>query len=130
MRWRGIDREASALFYTLYELFRSIGLRRGAPLLATALMIVVIGALLLLALNTLAAAVGQMVELPFAHAPRSIAALGIFGGYLVWDKLASPDRIAFLEADHLDEPVKERRARRGKVAIFALALAALIAALT
>lgn len=130
MHWRGIDREASALFYTFYELFSFIGLRRVAPLLAAALIVVVIGALLLLALNALAVAVGQVVELPFTHAPRSIAALGIFGGYMVWDKFASPDRIAFLEADHVDEPLTERRVRRGKVAIFALALAAMTAALT
>jgi hypothetical protein len=81
-------------------------------------------------LNALAIVLGRVVELPFTHAPRSIAALGIFGGYIVWDKLASPERIAFLEADHLDEPIAERRVRRGKVAIFVFALATLTVGLS
>jgi len=123
MRLRGFERELSSVFYTLYEAMCYLGLTRAAPLMAALLLVVLVGGLALLVFGVLSLAAGHPLELNAFRSARSLAGLGVLGGYFLWYRFASPERISFLRADYSDEPSADRAGRRLRVALYLLLVA-------
>jgi hypothetical protein len=117
------ERELGGLFYSFYELFVAARLRRLAPYLACVAFVATAGVALLVLLDVLAVAYGR-VTAPLGQAPRSIAGIAIFSGYYVWERFASPERIALFESlDSSAAPGKRTRRRLKSVAFIGILLA-------
>lgn len=119
------ERELGGIFYSFYELFRAAGLRRPAPLLASVMLVIAAGVVLLVILDLLALAYGKVTTAPLGQTPRSIAGVAIFGGMYVWDRFASPERIALFESLDSSAPPDKRLRRRLKAVVFVGTLIAL-----
>ena len=104
MRLRGFTRELTSVFYTLYESLCYIGLARTAPFMATVLLLVLVGGLFVVILGIFSFAAGYPLKLNAFRSPRSLAGLGVLGGYFLWQRFASPEGISFIRADYSDEP--------------------------
>jgi hypothetical protein len=130
VRWRWFEGQLEAVFYTFYEMFRGMGLRRSAPIVAAIAFVMLGGATLLIALDVFALAAGRVSTWPISQAPRSIAGIAVLGGYFVWDRFACPERIALLESLHASEAEAQRYRRRLKVAAFVAVLIAICFATT
>ena len=115
MRWRWLDAKMSTTFFTFHETARAIGLGRASPLVATALMITLGGALLLVIIDLCAIGAGQVARLPGMQTPRGVAGAAVLGGYFVWNEYASPERIAPMESLRASESAAQRKRRRIKV---------------
>jgi hypothetical protein len=122
VRSKSLDRELGAIFYTFYELARNMGLRRFAPHLAVVLLVATGGTALLVLLDLIAHAAGRVSMWPISQAPRSIAGVAILGGYFIWDRFASPERIALLQSLHSTSSPQNRKRRRLKAAALVLIL--------
>jgi hypothetical protein len=73
--------------------------------------------------GVLSLASGYPLKLNDFRSPRSLAAVGVLGGYFLWDRFASPEAISFMRADHSDEPGPDRARRRLRVALYVLVVA-------
>ena len=124
MKHGWFERELGGLFLTFHELFVAVRLRRLAPFLASVLLVTAAGVVLLVLLDLLAIAYGQITQSPLGHTPRSIAGIAIFGGYYVWDHFACAERIALLESLDASTPPGRRFRRRLKAAAFLALLVA------
>ena len=88
MKHGWFERELGGLFLTFHELFVAVRLRRLAPFLASVLLVTAAGVVLLVLLDLLAIAYGQVTRSPLGHTPRSIAGIAIFGGLALFQLLA------------------------------------------
>jgi hypothetical protein len=108
------EREVGGIFYTFHELFVTARLRRPAPFFACAMLVIAAGVVLLVIFDLLALAYGKVTTAPLGQTPRSIAGVAIFGGLYVWDRFASPERIALFESLDSSAPADKRVRRRLK----------------
>lgn len=112
------ERELAGLFYSFHEWFVAARLRRLAPLLACVVLVAAGGGVLLVIFDLLAIAYGKVTAAPLGHTPRSVAGVAIFGGLYVWDRFASPERIALYESLDSTAPPEKRLRRRLKAVAF------------
>jgi hypothetical protein len=123
VRRRWFLRQQTAVFYTFYEVARSVRFGRAAPFVAAVLIVAAGGLTLLVALDALALAAGGVTMWPISKTPRSIASVAILGGYFVWDRFACPERVALLESIYSRQPRELGYHRRLKVTAFVVVLA-------
>jgi hypothetical protein len=87
------------------------------------LLVVLAGGLFFVILGVLSVAAGYPLKLNAFRSPRSLAGLGVLGGYFLWNRFASPEAISFVRADYSDEPAADRASRRLRVALYVLIVA-------
>jgi hypothetical protein len=130
VQWKRFDRELGGFFFTCYEAARALGLGRFAPFMAVIAFTVAIGAGLLVVFDILAHVTGRASTWPISQRPRSLAGAAVLGGYFIWDRFASPERIALLESLDSTSSHESRRQRRVKAAAVFLILGATCLALS
>jgi hypothetical protein len=97
-----------------------------APLVATFLLAILLGGMLLVVLGILGVLAGHPLKLYGFRFARSVATLAVVGGYFLWNGFASPDSVALTCTAYLNERDADRKRRRWRVAVYVLLVAAML----